>query len=517
MATPIGLRTTVQRTLIRNDASCFANIFTAQRSGPSLTVRPAIRSIGRARYSTETSTSNAGGNTPPPYLQNRADQSRQRASATPISQASTSSNEKGSLSNAESAKEKGKDVTESASSKASSDVVPSGSRWQRMKATVKKEALHYWHGTKLLGKEIRISMGLVAALLRGRKLTRREHRQLKRTSQDLLRLIPFSVFVIVPFMELLLPVALRLFPNMLPSTFADKHKEDEKKRKLLKVRIEMAKFLQETLRESGVKSPEKIRDSEEFQEFFRKVRATGESPSTDDIVRVARLFDDDLTLENLSRPQLVSMCRYMNINAFGTDNFLRHTIRARLAHIMRDDKVIEAEGIDALQDAELEKACQSRAIRTQGVSVEKQREHLLQWIDLHLNRELSGVLLILSRAFTLNTIIVDGQDNSLASLKDTLASLPDALVRQSLHVKHCGRLNNCLIQLNATELSVSSDRGDFQKRLEVLQEQEELIEDEREQEEVCHRASFSCILLKHHTVYRKRSRLELPPKKKQSD
>ena len=34
-----------------------------------------------------------------------------------------------------------------------------------------------------------------------------------------MRLIPFSVFVVVPFMEFLLPVALKLFPNMLPSTF----------------------------------------------------------------------------------------------------------------------------------------------------------------------------------------------------------------------------------------------------------------------------------------------------------
>lgn len=46
--------------------------------------------------------------------------------------------------------------------------------------------------------------------------------QLKRTTQDILRLVPFSVFLLVPFMELLLPVALKLFPNMLPSTFEDK-------------------------------------------------------------------------------------------------------------------------------------------------------------------------------------------------------------------------------------------------------------------------------------------------------
>jgi len=142
-------------------------------------------------------------------------------------------------------------------------------------------------------------------------------------------------------MELLLPVALKLFPNMLPSTFEDKHVADEKKRKLLKVRIEMAKFLQETIRESGLanNSPEKLKNSEEFKAFFRKVRSTGEQPDTEDIVKVARLFEDDLTLDNLSRPQLVSMCRYMNINAFGTDNFLRYTIRSRLAKLGQDDKV----------------------------------------------------------------------------------------------------------------------------------------------------------------------------------
>lgn len=115
--------------------------------------------------------------------------------------------------------------------------------------------------------------------------------QLKRTTTDLLRLLPFAVFVIVPFMEILLPVALKLFPNMLPSTFEDKYAavctfqtlwrvprsyyevpiQEEKSRKLLRVRLEMAKFLQETLRESGLKANAHIVGSDAFKEFFRKV------------------------------------------------------------------------------------------------------------------------------------------------------------------------------------------------------------------------------------------------------
>ena len=97
--------------------------------------------------------------------------------------------------------------------------------------------------------------------------------QLRRTTQDLLRLVPFAVFVVVPFMELLLPVALKLFPNMLPSTFEDKFAAQEKERKLLRVRLEMAKFLQETLRESGLRANAHIVGSDAFKEFFRKVCA----------------------------------------------------------------------------------------------------------------------------------------------------------------------------------------------------------------------------------------------------
>lgn len=49
--------------------------------------------------------------------------------------------------------------------------------------------------------------------------------QFLRTCADVFRLLPFLVFIIVPFMEFLLPVALKLFPNMLPSTFETQTKK----------------------------------------------------------------------------------------------------------------------------------------------------------------------------------------------------------------------------------------------------------------------------------------------------
>ncbi|KAA3672381.1 LETM1 and EF-hand domain-containing protein 1, mitochondrial [Paragonimus westermani] len=93
--------------------------------------------------------------------------------------------------------------------------------WQR----TKKEVLHYYHGFRLLGLEFKIASGICFRLLRGHTLTRRERKQLVRTVADIVRLVPFVVFVIVPFMEFLLPVYLRFFPFMLPSTFKDKNSE----------------------------------------------------------------------------------------------------------------------------------------------------------------------------------------------------------------------------------------------------------------------------------------------------
>ena len=63
---------------------------------------------------------------------------------------------------------------------------------------------------------------------------------LVRVLGDLLRVIPLAFFLLVPMMEFALPFAIRLFPNLLPSTFEEKHQIEEKRIKLLKVRARAA-------------------------------------------------------------------------------------------------------------------------------------------------------------------------------------------------------------------------------------------------------------------------------------
>ena len=331
---------------------------------------------------------------------------------------------------------------------------------------VKREVLHYWDGTKLLATEVRISTKLALKMAAGYELSRRENRQLQRTVQDLGRLVPFSVFVIVPFAELLLPIALRIFPNLLPSTYEGQKSKDSKASNLRATRKEVSNFLRDTLKETGLPVSAVNAQKEEFATFFRKVRATGESPTHADVIKVCKIFKDDLTLDNLSRPQLVAMTKYMNLNAFGTDAMLRYQIRHRMRQIKRDDRAIYDEGVDSLSVPELQMACASRGIRTQGMSPGRLRDDLQMWLDLRLKNGVPSTLLVLSNAFMYTQGKDSEIDNQIEALQAVLSSIPEELFHE-------------------IELEVHNAEGAAtnKQRLEVLKEQQDLIEEENEQNE----------------------------------
>ncbi|GAB7363542.1 hypothetical protein MBLNU230_g3809t1 [Neophaeotheca triangularis] len=331
---------------------------------------------------------------------------------------------------------------------------------------IKKEAQHYWDGTKLLATEVRISSKLALRMAAGYELTRREHRQLHRTVQDLGRLIPFSAFVLVPFAELLLPVALKLFPNMLPSTYEGAKSKESKATTLRSTRKEVSNFLRQTLRESGIPVSAANAQREEFTEFFRKLRATGESPTKADVIKVCKIFKDDLTLDNLSRPQLVGICRYMNLATFGTDTMLRYQIRHRMRQIKRDDKAISFEGVESLSVPELQTACAARGLRTHGMSPGRLRDDLGLWLDLRLKYGVPSTLLVLSNAFMYAQGKETEFDSQIDALQAVLSSIPEELFHE--------------IEL---EVHTAEGAATNKQRLEVLKEQQELIEEEKEQVE----------------------------------
>ncbi|KAI3459854.1 hypothetical protein Pfo_016517 [Paulownia fortunei] len=324
---------------------------------------------------------------------------------------------------------------------------------------------HYWLGCKLLWADVRICSRLLLKLAGGRSLSRRERQQLTRTTADVFRLVPFAVFIVVPFMEFLLPVFLKLFPNMLPSTFQDKMKEQEALKRRLNAKIEYAKFLQETVKEmakevQNSRSGEIKKTAKDLDEFLNRVRI-GARVSNEEILGFAKLFNDELTLDNISRPRLVNMCKYMGISSIGTDSYLRYMLRKTLQRIKNDDKLIQAEGVESLSEAELREDCRERGML--GVlSVEEMRQQLRDWLDLSLNHSVPSSLLILSRAFT-----VSGKLRPEEAVRATLSSLPDEVVDT----------------VGVTSLPSEDSVSERRRKLNFLEMQEELIKEEEEKEE----------------------------------
>jgi LETM1 and EF-hand domain-containing protein 1 len=191
---------------------------------------------------------------------------------------------------------------------------------------------------------------------------------------------------------------------------------------------------------------------------------TGEKPSTEDIIKVCKIFKDDLTLDNLSRPQLVSICRYMNITSFGTDNLLRYQVRVRMRQIKRDDRAIAYEGVDSLSVPELQTACASRGLRTYGVSPGRLRDDLQSWLDLRLKHGVPSTLLVLANAF----VYAQGKEAEMTSQLDAVEAVLSSIPEELYHE----------IEL---EVHTAEGAATNKQRLEVLKEQQELIEEESEQ------------------------------------
>ena len=362
----------------------------------------------------------------------------------------------------------------------------------------KDEMSHYWMGTKLLWVEVKIASRLLFKTLRGEQLTRRERRQMTRTTADVFRLVPFAAFVLIPFMEFLLPVALKLFPGMLPSTFRNDLKHEEELKKKLKAKLEVARFLQDTVRvmAKGLKQSRSgyTRDkADKLYDFMKRVRSGDATVTNDDISKFATLFGDEFTLDHISRGQLANMCRFVGIAPYGTDFYLRNQLSQKLRSLKNDDRVIKQDGIASLSLEELKSANRARGMRADTDDRAILERQLEDWLDLSLERKLPPSLLILSRAFTITRermqpdtaeeepapvgagdvawdpavdldkiAAEERQAVALKEIQETLASLPEEVV----------------VSVTEERNLSSSRKEQVARKLEFLEQEEELIEEE---------------------------------------
>ncbi len=250
---------------------------------------------------------------------------------------------------------------------------------------------------------------------------------------------------------------------------------------------------------------EKEASATSFLSFLQKAR-TGQAIPPEVIIKFAKYFEDNLTLDNMGRMQLINMCKYMGIPPYGNDNLLRFQLRHRIRLLKDDDQRILWEGVASLTKMELREACRERGMRSTGLSKAAYSMALQQWLELSVQKDVPISLLIMSRTFFLHDeMLVGGGSSSsssssstgggggggvvaggageegvggtamVGSTNDGVIGLADAMSGIDKEV-----LNEIVLEM-ASSKEKSSNAEVIKIQLEVLEHQNELIKEEQEE------------------------------------
>jgi len=301
------------------------------------------------------------------------------------------------------------------------------------------QVLHIYHGFRLLGVNVGVTMRLRRQMSNGQTLTRRERQLLQATTEDLLRLVPFSLFILIPGGELLLPVAISLFPNLMPSTFDTtesrrrRHIMDNLTSGVSRRRL----FEHMTMR---ILLHENFSATSKSLNLFR-VCVDGGVVDEQAIRSLLPYFHKDgpLALKKLPKYVLRDLCVLAGImsmkrmrleNTILPDGMmearLRHLLDSELKRREEDDRCMDSTNIAKMTFQELEHECARRKIRWIGPP-EALQQQLQQWLSLSLDPEVPDHLLLFlfpnatESDVMLSCLTKDEQDHilGLAKFKDT--------------------------------------------------------------------------------------------------
>ncbi|XP_026193696.1 mitochondrial proton/calcium exchanger protein [Cyclospora cayetanensis] len=296
--------------------------------------------------------------------------------------------------------------------------------------------LHTWRwcctGFRLFFANVRVSHQLLKKKILGYPLRYNEHKLLVRTTADALKLIPFSLLIIVPLGELLIPVALRLFPNMLPSTFQQKQVDHAFLSRKLQAKQELAAFFQELLQERtrhlieqtpAADSAAKSKALKSFQQKLLKPNTCGEPPlpGLNEILEFSRLFKDDFVINKMDLQTLQVMCKLLGLQPYSVRSHVMLQLRHHINHIQREDREFLWEGVDSLTHEELVEACRDRGMKFYGTTDDAMREQMRRWLEVSSHRDVPPILLLWSRCVSM---IPASQLQPTATTSTVAASAP---------------------------------------------------------------------------------------------
>lgn len=294
-------------------------------------------------------------------------------------------------------------------------------------------------GSRQLCRNIKRSGKITVRAAKGYFLTLRERRLLVRTTGDCLKLVPFSAFVLIPFAELALPIAIRLFPNMMPSTFSEEKHDCTTLSAKLKAKRQMAVYWQEVMKHETEEITKLNDDSHEekvcvLKEFQEQLLMGTAFPTTDEVRRFCGSLHNKMRLRNMASPQIRAMSRMLGLNTTNMTWMLRVQLRHHMTRLRREDRDFMWEGVSRLSKAELIEACKSRAIIFHGVDETTMRNSLVRWVRMSSDSDIPYSLLLWIQAFYLKSDAVakvgEAAQDKLQEVKKQAVAAKDEDVRE---------------------------------------------------------------------------------------
>jgi len=256
--------------------------------------------------------------------------------------------------------------------------------------------------------------------------------KIRQTWADVFKFIPFSVFIIIPGADLLIPFYLVIFPNALPSQF----QSDAGKSKKLNDLVELQKMsahklskmfpqrLSEALKEREIDPDDKIKITELRRKFKEK------DFLTTDLLDYRKIFKVYINFQYTSTKALMAICNMMSlqpITGLNTINNILKVFRVKIPidhpavewmtrrilfrefslymkKLRRDDSYLQFEEIEDLDEPTLNRLCFERGLPISILTRNQKLRELKKWRALSTLRNVPDSLLVYLRVMKFDNI-----------------------------------------------------------------------------------------------------------------
>ncbi|SOV21143.1 LETM1-like protein, putative [Plasmodium sp. DRC-Itaito] len=343
--------------------------------------------------------------------------------------------------------------------------------YESIKKNIKHTIVWVKTGILLFLTNMKISKNLIIKRLKGYRLSYSEYKLLIRTMNDMFKLIPFSFFIIIPFAEFLLPIFLKIYPNLLPSTFKNDDNFNNIKKNLY-AKEQLAKFLQQLIEEKekqlneniGIDSDKKKNILNKFHQQLINKDEKDINPflSVNDTLKIAKIFKEDFVLDQMNLKTLQTICHLLGLKPYGIHYHVVLQLRHHFLRLQREDRELIYEGVDNLKHNSLVEICKDRGMNF-NTTEKEMKVQIQQWLQLASIKEVPYILLLYIRCVVVTHAIMDIHDEQKKNEN-----------KQNVNNNNNNNNNNANSSDNNNNHANSSNIDDKQK---LIQEAKEKLDD----------------------------------------